>query len=390
MGADTSIDWAKKSWNPIVGCSPASPGCTNCYAMSMAHRLTIIGLAGSMDENGYFVRGTGPLDHYFGTTIKPIKGRPHWTGKMNVAPDSVLVQPLTWRKPARIFVNSMSDLFHEAVPDSFIDRVFAVMAVAPQHDFLILTKRAARMRRYMTAMGTPTRIALAVRELPQVGPKPMVFSMGWPLPNVWPGVSVEDQLRANERIPELLATPAAVRWVSGEPLLGPIELRSLEAPSKVWPGDHHLGPGTECARQLDALSGATGWVGNRLTALELEDLEEPRRPKLDWVVVGGESGPKARPMHPDWVRTIIRDCKASGTPLFFKQWGRWKPVLDRDNDDPDWQAKYTTWGRSPRHRWLNLAGGHGFHGERVHVMAAVGKNAAGFEIDGQTYREFPR
>jgi hypothetical protein len=206
------------------------------------------------------------------------------------------------------------------------------------------------------------------------------------LPNVWLGVSTEDQERADERIPDLLASPAAVRWISAEPLLGPLDIqRFVERCHAARDGDCF-------AKTCPQLREGEPHRSGRHCPLDTwgDSYEDEPTPLLNWVVIGGESGPKARPMHPDWLRTIIRDCKASGTPLFFKQWGRWKPVLDRDNDDLDWQAKYTTWGRSPRHRWLNLAGGQGFHGERVHVMAAVGKNAAGFEIDGQTYREFPR
>jgi protein gp37 len=217
--ADTRIEWASKVWNPVVGCSLASPGCTNCYAMRMAWRLQ--NMASRPDGAGNF-----HLDHYEGT-VQQSNGGPVWTGKVNVAPDDVLLAPLRRKKPTDYFVNSMSDLFHPAVPFEVVDRVFAVMAGSPQHIFKVLTKRSARMREYLCTL--PDRVFSEFDGWESFGDHHLdgiIHSTAkvWPLPNVWLGVSVEDQRRADERIPDLLATPAAVRFISAEPLLGPVQL----------------------------------------------------------------------------------------------------------------------------------------------------------------------
>jgi protein gp37 len=167
-----------------------------------------------------------------------------------------------------------------------------------------------------------------------------------PLRNVWLGVSTEDQRRAEERVPVLLDTPAAVRWVSAEPLLGPLRM--------------------------------DGWLRSK-----------PSRTVLDWVVAGGESGPGARPAHPDWFRTIRDQCASAGVPFFFKQWGGWQTIYDRDGDDPDWRRCDSVKRKTPRGQWLNLAGGQGFHGERVLRVVPVSKARAGAELDGRLHREFP-
>lgn len=221
MSDGTKISWTNETWNPIVGCSLASPGCTNCYAMNMAWR----------QEHGF------KTPHYAGTT-KKVNGNAVWTGKIAMAPDSTLTKPLKRRKPTMYFVNSMSDLFHEDVPDEWIDRVFAVMALCPQHTFQVLTKRADRMRNYLSS-GRATAVGMAALELvcqslaenekSRVGSGIILTGdiahlKDWPLPNVWLGVSAEDQRRADERIPVLLDTPAAVRFVSIEPQLEHIDL----------------------------------------------------------------------------------------------------------------------------------------------------------------------
>lgn len=300
MADRTGIEWAESTWNPIVGCSLVSPGCTNCYAMRMAGRIVRM----------------NPGSHYDGT-VKDTKAGAVWTGVMNPAPEHILTEPLRWRRPRYVFVNSMSDLFHEGVPDDLIDRVFAVMALAPQHTFQILTKRPERMRDYLRDARTPGRIARVLIDLCLINrtwPVPAgdhwpVRSVGdvddpsdvtvdMPLPNVWLGVSSEDQRRADERIPLLLDTPAAVRWVSAEPLLGPIDFTMIPTGGRV--GEHVI-----CD---DALRGAP-------------DLESGER--LDWIVAGGESGRDARPMYLGWVRSIRDQCAEAGVPFLFKQWGRW-------------------------------------------------------------------
>lgn len=294
MADKSGIEWTDATWNPIVGCSIVSPGCTHCYAMAMAARIERMAVPRA-------AAGDGRQTHYAGTT-QASKAGPVWTGKVALAPEHILLQPLKWAPPRRIFVNSMGDLFHEDVPDAWIDRVFAVMALAPQHKFQVLTKRSARMRAYCSALvggerfisreahllrhpGTPTKAITQVHD-----------HCTGPLPNVWLGVSTEDQRRADERVPDLLATPAAVRFVSAEPLLGPIDFRAID-----------LDGGYEQVLPLGA-----GWM-DRLEPGELEGA------RLDWIIVGGESGPGARPMHPDWARSIRDQCAAAGVAFFMKQ-----------------------------------------------------------------------
>lgn len=264
MSDHSNIEWTDATWNPVTGCTKVSPGCDHCYAETFAERWR--GTKGHHFENGFDVQ------------LRPER----------------LDQPLKWRKPRRIFVNSMSDLFHDQVSDDYIARVFAVMAQASQHTFQILTKRHARMR------------SLLRKWAPITGTPPWVHTGPWPLPNVWLGVSVENQQWADIRIPALLDTPAAVRWISAEPLLGPVVLH-----------DH--------------------WIG--------ADPYRHDEPRLDWVVTGGESGPGARPMHPDWARSLRDQCEAADVPFFMKQAGtvlakEWG-CSDRKGHDPaEWPETF--------------------------------------------------
>ena len=330
----TKIEWTERTWNPIVGCSIVSPGCTNCYAMQMAARIE---------------RMSPKLDHYKGLT-KRVNGKAVWTGKLALAPESTLLLPLRTKKPTMWFVNSMSDLFHEDVPDEWIDRVFAVMALTPQHTYQVLTKRSGRMREYVSGLGqsstTPDRITqLAFSIGANVrGYRGSGGLCGRPLPNVWLGVSAERQQEADERIPDLLATPAAVRFVSAEPLLGPIDFTSLPSISGI-------------GRHLDALSNA---------GCEHADIPS----KLDWIIVGGESGPNARPMHPDWARAIRDQCAAAGVPFFFKQWGEWVS------------------GGPGRIHWSECRELKSWGGGCY--SARVGKARAGRLLDGREHNDMPR
>jgi len=275
MADKTKIEWTESTWNPITGCTMVSAGCTNCYAMGLAatrlrHHPSREGLT----------RMTG--------------GQARWTGEVRFN-KQWLDQPLRWRKPRMIFVCAHGDLFHEAVPDEWIDRVFAVMALAPQHTFQVLTKRPEQARKYLAKVderGRPqywtTASLMAATGSWNTGE---ISASQWPLPNVWIGTSVEDQATADARIPHLLATPAAVRFVSAEPLLGPISFR--------W---------AKWDNWLDK-------AGNRRPAVNAYDGLR----MLDWVICGGESGQNARPMHPDWARSLRDQCKAAGTAFFFKQ-----------------------------------------------------------------------
>jgi len=299
MTGKSKIQWTDATWNPLAGCSIVSPGCTNCYAMRQAARIERMGGA----------------DHYVGLT-EMIKDKPIWTGKVALASEKTLRAPLRWKAPRKIFVNSMSDLFHESVPDEWIDKVFAIAALSPQHIFQFLTKRPKRMRDYVGMRAGDWQVVLPEAFAPGTLPiskHGVVAHIGvstpehrslygatqpcWPLPNVWLGVTAEDQTRADERIPDLLATPAAVRFASCEPMLGPLDLTDMC-------NGHYF---------YDALSGAR-WHDD-------PDGINPRVPyeaKLDWVICGGESGPGARPMHPDWARSLRDQCAAAGTRFFMK------------------------------------------------------------------------
>ena len=286
MGDRSAIEWTDATWTPIrarnretgrVGhfCIHKSPGCANCYAERMQPR--------------------------FGN---PVRFAAQDADKVELFLDEkTLPQPLRWRKPRTIFVCSMTDLFLESVPDEWIDRVFGVMAMARQHRFQVLTKRAHRMRRYMSDQNLCDRLErlIGVRFDGRLVSSPWAHSKEerWPIRNIWLGVSAEDQERAAERIPVLLDTPAAIRFVSAEPLLGPINLRRLSI-------------GTDRELYVDALTGChTGYA---------KDGPLPgRRAGLDWVIVGSESGPKARPCNLDWVRSIRDQRALLGIPLFWKQ-----------------------------------------------------------------------
>lgn len=258
----TKIERADVVWNPVRGCSRVSEGCVNCYAERMAARFS------------------GPGQPYEGLAMMTPSG-PRWSGNVRLIEEQ-LEKPLHWSKPRRIFVNSMSDLFHEGLSFEDISRVFSVMKLAMSHQYLILTKRPDRMRQFIH------RLVDCVHWKDGLTVFHQCFS------HVWLGVSVEDQRAAEERIPILLYTPAAVRFVSAEPLLGPVDLSNID-------GRYH-----------DALKGQR-WEEGRLCST----------PKLDWVICGGESGPGARPMHPVWARSIRDDCEHAGVPFYFKQWGEW-------------------------------------------------------------------
>ncbi|THD11280.1 DUF5131 family protein [Metallibacterium scheffleri] len=261
MGDRTGISWTDATWNPLRGCSRVSAGCVHCYAETVAARFS------------------GPRQPYEGLVHAKTRG---WNEQLRFV-EGALDQPLRWSRPRLIFVNSMSDLFHENVPDEWIDRIFAVMALAPRHTFQVLTKRPERMLSYLGertdnrehAIGEQMRVISRGRNpgLPEL-----------PLPNVWLGISVEDQSAADGRIPLLLQCPAAVRWLSCEPLLGPVDLR-----------------------QACTLRQCTDPYGVSHCGMVCD---------LDWVVVGGESGAGARPMEPAWPRALRDECAQAGVPYY--------------------------------------------------------------------------
>ena len=336
MGDKTGIEWTDATWNPIRGCSRVSEGCRNCYAEGVAKSFSGQG----MPYEGLIAKGG------------------QWNGKVRVV-DSVFDQPLRWVKPRRIFVNSMSDLFHEAVSFDVIAMIFSIMSVTTRHTYQILTKRPERMLAFFEwacdGLDYPFKIADAWP--PGLAWKPAGHGRGgydncgpnWPFENVWLGVSVEDQATADARIPLLLEAPAAVRWISTEPLLGAISFEGM-------------------------------WVEFENIAIHQNMLEA-----LDWVVVGGESGPRARPMHPDWPRTLRDQCEAAGVPFLFKQWGEWAPrgpaVMGYPSVEGVLRIRLTDLGEN--------GSDLGAEGDNHAWMQRIGKKAAGRLLDGVLHDAYP-
>lgn len=308
---ETDISWTHRpgtvgrTWNPVQGCSRISAGCTHCYAERMAARFA---------EDGW---SNGLIN---------LKTR-RWNGTVRTAKHK-LADPLRWRRSSTVFVNSMSDLFHESLTNEEIAAVFGVMAAAPQHQFQVLTKRAKRMREWfewfqaevVAEMDPEDTMAegrlLQLRAFVDAefdGDAPSVLMnafdemafdtaskpLQWPLPNAWLGVSVENQDAADERIPELLRTPAAVRFLSCEPLLGAVNLQHLDDDAKG---------GEWC--QVNSLTGAQTDMGRPC---------HPVGARIDWVIAGCESGPGARPCKVEWLRSLRDQCASSGVAFFLKQ-----------------------------------------------------------------------
>lgn len=321
----TDIEWVRNEdgskghvWNPVTGCAKVSDGCKNCYAEGVSNRF--------WGERKF----TDVQCH-----------------------DDRLSAPLNRKKPTRIFVNSMSDLFHEDVPVPFIDQVFAVMAIAKQHTFIILTKRPENMAAYLNL--SRTWMAVNAELWKRCHP---VIKGGSPLklPNVYLGVSVEDQKTADQRIPLLLKTPAAIRFVSYEPALGPVDFRRHLV--EDFTGDLLNGP-------------AQHWPG------------------LDWVIVGGESGPKARPMHPGWARNVRDQCQAANVPFFFKQWGEWVRMQDEHlfprGHKHEGKPRFTSRGV-----WFDENRYESTDPNFNYVpVVKLGKKKAGHLLDGVEHKNFP-
>lgn len=361
MADGTKIEWTEATWNPITGCSLASPGCTNCYAMKLA--------------------GTRMKNHESRKNLTiDAKGGPVWNGEVRLN-EQWLDQPLRWNRSRMIFVCAHGDLFHESVPEEWIDRVFAVMALATQHTFQILTKRADRMQAYINKRAGGYVLELS-RGIKAVGKRAIERADSpdrerpcWPLRNVWLGVSVEDQVRADERIPLLLDTPAAVRWISAEPLLGPLKIRHYLMQGKHPGACGNCGKGhgfVRCPNYGGISKTRSPYEGAPPTCTDFRRTDFA----ISWVVVGGESGPGARPMHPDWARSLRDQCAAAAVPFLFKQWGEYVPAGDHLEED------------TPANLRLRS-------GDRCHVfpdhqlMACVGKKAAGRLLDGVQHDGYP-
>ncbi len=322
----TKIEWATHVWNPISGCTPVSEGCENCYARRMAYRLR--------GRCGY------PQDEPFKVTLH----------------EERILEPYYWHKPRRIFVCSMSDLFHPEIPDEFIYRVLLTMQQNPRHTFFLLSKRPERILRWNNLQ------------------KPW-NSEEWPQ-NIWVGVTAENQKRADERIPILLQIPAAVRFVSCEPLLGHINLSK-------WLGTCAAcgAPATQCGPVL--------WQKGQKCCPECTH----DGVHLDLVIVGGETGPGARPMCPDWVRDLRDQCISAEVPFFFKSWGDWAPWYGDEDDgcpgDPECEEINCS-GCRKAHFWRFTGGGPaGYEPRDVLYSVRVGKKAAGRILDGQEWNQLP-
>lgn len=352
----TTIEWTEKTWNPLVGCSITSPGCKRCYAMSMAARIE---------------RMNPELEHYRGLT-EPSAAGPVWTGTVRQAPEHILTEPLRRKKPTTWFVNSMSDLFHKDFPRSWVEIVFAVMALTPQHTYQVLTKRSDLMMDFICHADEGDTIDGIATEAARLTGSPCaagaVEAAGWPLKNVWLGVSAERQQEADARVPDLLATPAAVRFVSAEPLLGPVDFKPWLRPTKC----------ATCSGS-GSIEAWGGYPGGQQCP-DCENGSGARRSRLSWVIVGGESGPSARPMHPDWARSIRDQCAAAGVPFFFKQWGAhaWTPDAVCYTDAP-------RWGREQGF----ARGTHFEHHSSGHTSFRVGKARAGRLLDGREHNDMP-
>lgn len=338
MGDKSNIEWTDATWNPIrarhratgkVGwhCEHATTGCEFCYSEGFNKRL-----------------GTG-------LPFKP----GHRKDIELFLCDQTLTQPMRWKRPRMIFVCSMTDVFADFVRDEWLDRMFAVMALCPQHTFQVLTKRAGRMREYFAGVMADkslglNRLGIAAVATGLHGPAGEIPS--WPLTNVWLGVSTERQQEADERIPHLLQTPAAVRFISAEPLLGPIDLTSLRNHASLGEGQPWLNA-----------------VGSHGRGYVYQGVDTCSVSGLDWVIVGGESGRNARPMHPDWPRSLRDQCAAAEVSFFFKQWGE----------------------HAPKWSFGDGAGDSGFGDvPEFDGFERVGKTRAGRKLDGREYNDMPR
>lgn len=321
----SSIQWTDSTWNPVLGCSPVSEGCRNCYAASMAYRFR------ETDSVFYHL-----ADRRCGRAV--FNGGIHTNEAQKLA-------PLTWRKGRLVFVGSMTDIFHENIPDFIRTDIFAVIAACPQHVFQMLTKRPKLAVDYFRRTDMASlRTAMRGLDLPGIDRLPST----WPLPNVWMGASMENQPAANERMGDLLRIPAVVRFASVEPMLGPISLRIPCAP--FWGGKN------------------TRWTL-----------------PLDWVIAGGESGPGARVSDPRWFRNLRDECAVFRVPFLFKQWGEFYPDdYEPDSDRPLIRAVWSDgvkWHPSPRlvDRFRHDAT----------LMVRVGKKRSGRLLDGREHNAFP-
>jgi protein gp37 len=400
MGITTKIDWCDSTWNPLRGCSHVSAGCDHCYAERMTARFAGPGQPhDGLVENGRWTGNVWGVEEHL---LDPLK----WGGILEECPQCASIgldpmncmpldnghRPGNTARPRRIFVDSMSDLFHENVTDEMRDKILVVMILGWRHQYQVLTKRAKAMRDYFIELaenpGDRLEDAACEMDLDEdTGCHVSNFVNGWarwqemlddgnplngtvrrwPLPNIWLGVSVENQATADERIPLLLQTPAAMRFVSCEPLLGAVVLPWLGLNSSLskWK-DGDVAPDRYKAAWAAQITGG---------------------PSIGWVIAGGESGPGARPMHPDWARGLRDQCQAAGVPFFFKSWGEWGRLEDHRGlgwKVGDERTGYFSQDAPGDYEWHSM----GVASDGQHMLR-VGKKAAGRLLDGRAWEQFP-
>lgn len=337
MAENSNIEWTDHTFNPWIGCAHVGPGCDHCYAEAL------------MDKRHGRAQWGGP-GKGVGTRVRTA--------------ESTWAKPRAWERAApaflaahgrrqRVFCASLADVFDNAVKDAWREDLAHLIQDTPSLDWLLLTKRIGNAAADLDAM----------------------FNGSVP-PNVWLGATVVNQAEADRDVPKLLSTKHAlgisVAFLSMEPLLGPVDLSNRPSPFVL-----HDGTGM----RVNWLTGRfMSESGVRLTL---------SGSALDWIIVGGESGAGARPLHLDWARLLRDQCATAGVPFQFKQHGEFLELYDRDHDDPDWRRCDEVQRLRPRGRWLNLAGGHGFHGERVVYVDKVGKARAGRLLDGVEHNGFP-
>lgn len=347
---NSHIEWTDHTFNPWVGCTKVSPGCANCYAEARDQRFA---------EGKHWGEGAPRQRTSAANWKQPLK----WDRDAKESYATYLQAEDGWRKQGveyhrpRVFCASLADWLDDEVPIEWLADLLYLISQCHNLDWLLLTKRPENFLSRLKS-AAEVKIAWSGSEGIAAGEaaKGLLYNVknGLLLPsNIWIGTTVEDQQRADERIPLLLSIPAKVRFLSCEPLLGPINFLNAQ-----------------CGYNKD---------GYRLS------LKTNAR-FADWVICGGESGPKGRPMHPDWARSLRDQCQNAGVPFFFKQWGEWEP-LGRKEDLLDSEIMRA---KDPSLRWLNLAGGHGFHGEAVCLTERVGKQKAGRQLDGREWSEFPK
>lgn len=350
MGENSAIEWTDHTFNPWIGCQKVGPGCDFCYAEALSRAR-------------------------LGVPWGPGAERRHTAA-------STWKMPLRWNRRAaaegrryRVFCASLADVFDNAVPPEWRADLFALIRDTPHLDWLLVTKRIGNAEKMAEAAG------------------------GWPT-NVWLGATIVNQAEADRDVPKLLTIAGPLlRFLSMEPLLGPVNIEPWVAPWMACQEcDDGEGYGNRCSSDRIPRDEQCPWKRAVQIVTEHPPYDAGGMPAsitckvevLDWIIVGGESGPGARPMHPDWARSLRDQCASAGVPFLFKQWGEWEASLDRERDDPDWRADYTNdYVDDGRSKWLNLAGGCGFHGERFHVMRRVGKKAAGRLLDGVQHDGLP-